>query len=99
MKEERRGDVTQPRRPLSPGDVFHGFARGAFGRDHYNCTKVEAVGPDWIVARDARGNLSFAGGKRDLRFLMAVRDEESCQEEGGCPLGEVEAHLTQLGGS
>jgi hypothetical protein len=98
VRDEVRGDVTQSEKPLSLGDVFHGFARGAFGRDHYNCTKVEAVGPDWIVARDSRGNLSFAGGERDLRFLMRVRDEEPCQEEGGCPLGKSVAPLTRLGG-
>jgi hypothetical protein len=99
VREERGGDVTQSGRPLSLGDVFHGFARGAFGRDHYNCTKVEAAGPDWIVARDSMGNLSFAGGERDLRFLMRVRDEEPCQEQGGCPLGESVPPLTHPGGS
>lgn len=84
-------------RPLAIGDVFHGFARGAFGRDHYECTKVEAVGPDWIVARDADGNLSFACGKRSLMLLMEVRDEEPCKEEGGCPLENM-VQLTNNGG-
>lgn len=33
------------------GDVLHGFCGGWFGGDSYDCSKVEAVGPDWIVAR------------------------------------------------
>lgn len=74
-------------KPLAIGDIFHGFAQGAFGRDHYDCTKVEAAGPDWIVARDADGDLSFASGERSLKHLIMVRDEESvCTKVGGCPL-------------
>lgn len=74
-------------KPLAVGDVVHGFARGAFGRDHYDCTKIEAAGPDWIVARAVDGGLSFASGESDLQFLIHVRDEDSdCKEEGGCPL-------------
>lgn len=84
-------------RPLAVGDVFHGFARGAFGRDHYDCTRVEAVGPDWIVARDAGGHPSFASGERSLRFLMDVRDEEPCPQDDGCPLMEAPAGLTTFG--
>ena len=37
------------------GTVIHGFARGAFGRDSFECRKVEAVGADWIVTRNAAG--------------------------------------------
>ncbi|MEU7066926.1 hypothetical protein [Streptomyces sp. NPDC046161] len=39
----------QPARPLAVGDVIHGFAYGAFGRDHYDCVRIEAVGPGWDV--------------------------------------------------
>lgn len=92
--------TSQPGKPLAVGDVFHGFARGAFGRDHYDCVKIEAVGPDWIVSRDVDGDLTFAAGVRDLRLLMKVRDEEPCPEEkegGTCPLDKL-VQLTERGG-
>lgn len=75
-------------RPLTVGDVIHGYARGGFGRDHYNCTKIEAAGRDWIVARDAEGDLSFASGGWSLRHLIMVRDEDACPEFA-CPVAGV----------
>ncbi len=33
------------------GSVLHGYCGGAFGRDSYNCKRVEAIGADWIVVR------------------------------------------------
>lgn len=90
--------MTSPK-PLALGDVIHGFAQGGFGRDHYDCTKIEAAGPDWIVCRAADGGLSFASGEEDLRFLMRVRDEDAvCEEVGGCPLGKSTQGLTIPGG-
>lgn len=70
--------------PLAPGDVIHGHAHGAFGRDHYHCVRIEAVGPDWIVARDPdetwRGP-SFTSGRRDLELCIRARDEPCPQDE------------------
>ncbi len=74
-------------RPLKIGDVIHGFAQGGFGRDHYDCTKIEAAGRDWIVARDADGDLSFASGERSLKHLIMVRDTDPCPEVR-CPVGK-----------
>lgn len=74
----------QPK-PLAIGDVIHGFAQGGFGRDHYDCTRIEAAGVDWIVARDADGDLSFACGERSLRHLIMVRDTDSCPDDE-CPV-------------
>lgn len=85
--------MPEPRRPLAPGDVIHGFAHGAFGRDHYNCVRIEAVGPDWIVARDDDKDFpgpSFASGRRSLELCQQARDE-GCAE---CPMREVEPPLT-----
>jgi hypothetical protein len=87
----------QERRPLAVGDVIHGFAQGGFGRDHYDCTRIEAAGPDWIVARDKDGDLSFAAGERSLRHLMMVRDTDRCPEEE-CPVGRPATGLTVPGG-
>lgn len=83
--------------PLRIGDVIHGFAQGGFGRDHYDCTKIEAAGPDWIVCRDADGDLSFASGERSLKHLIMVRDTDSCPEDE-CPVGKAAPRLTVPGG-
>ncbi|MEU6342192.1 hypothetical protein ABZ883_14770 [Streptomyces sp. NPDC046977] len=77
-----------PSRPLAVGDVIHGFARGIFGRDHYHCVRVEAVGPDWIVARggsDSEDHPSFATGRRSLGMAIQTRDEP-CDRDDPCPL-------------
>lgn len=80
-------------RPLAPGDVIHGFAHGAFGRDHYHCCRIEAVGPDWIVTRDIDEPdhaPDFASGERSLTLCLSARDKP-CQylsddEPGTCPV-------------
>lgn len=78
--------------PLAVGDVIHGFANGAFGRDHYECTKIEAVGPDWIVTRGDDGGLEFVAGRQSLELCQAnrtpVRDinDDPCCNAGGPPL-------------
>lgn len=48
--------------PLRAGDRLYGFAGGAFGRDSYGPRTVEAVGPDWVIARDDidRAEVAFA---------------------------------------
>lgn len=33
-----------------------GFCGGAFGRDEYGDKRVEAIGRDWVVARDTSTN-------------------------------------------
>jgi len=83
--------------PLKIGDVIHGFAQGAFGRDHYDCVKIEAAGTDWIVARDADGDVSFASGERSLRRLILVRDEGACPKDE-CPVEKGPVGLTVPGG-
>ena len=65
------------------GEVIHGFAGGAFGRDSYECRRVEAVGHDWIVTRNGRGQVEFAAGSRipwrregdDLAYCTLSGDE------------------------
>lgn len=83
-------------KPLGVGDVIHGFAGGLFGRDHYDCVKIEAVGPDWVVARDGHGGLCFASGERDLLSLAEVRDEDACPEGDQCSAGHS-VILTEFG--
>ncbi|ARX81566.1 hypothetical protein SMD44_00964 [Streptomyces alboflavus] len=83
-------------RPLAVGDVIHGFAHGAFGRDHYDCVRIEAVGPDWIVARDPDttwAGPSFTSGRRALELCIGARDEP-CPNDNPCPLADTQPPLT-----
>jgi hypothetical protein len=82
--------------PLAVGDVIHGFAYGAFGRDHYDCVRIEAVGPDWIVARDPSkrwAGPSFTSGRTSLQLCQQARNEP-CTADSPCPLGDSEPPLT-----
>jgi len=91
--------VTAPnRQPLAAGDVIHGFAYGAFGRDHYHCVRIEAVGPDWIVARGDEQwyGPSFTSGQDDLQLCQQARDEP-CPQDDPCPLGVPAPPLTTYG--
>jgi hypothetical protein len=82
MKQEieLRADQSDPR-PLDPGQIIHGFASGAFGRDHYGCCRVESVGPDWVVGRDLESTaLCFTSGRTALLLVIEARDR-------ACPNG------------
>lgn len=58
VAELESGEV--PVRPIQVGDVITGFCGGWFGRDSYGDKHVEAVGSDWVVAREDNGELVFA---------------------------------------
>lgn len=88
-------------RPLAIGDVIHGFAYGAFGRDHYHCVRIEAVGPDWIVAREddrESAGPSFASGEQSLTLCQQARDDGHQTPWGEpprtCPLADAGLSLT-----
>lgn len=83
-------------RPLAVGDVIHGFAHGAFGRDHYDCVRIEAVGPDWIVARIPNrtwASPSFTSGRDSLQLCQQARDED-CPTDTPCLLPDGPALTT-----
>lgn len=63
------------RNPFQLGDVIHGFCGGVFGRDSYNCRRVEAVGSDWIVTRNDRGEVEMTTDLED-----AVRYGNDCMQ-------------------
>lgn len=82
--------------PLTPGDIIHGHVSGAFGRDHYDCVRIEAVGPDWIVARNPREHWtapSFASGRKSLELCQQARDDYDHEGEP-CPFWNEEPRLT-----
>lgn len=45
--------------PLRVGDILYGFCGGFFGRDSYDDKRIEAVGSDWVVARQENGTPVF----------------------------------------
>ena len=47
---------------LIVGAILYGFCNGEFGRDSYDDKRIEAVGVDWVVARNKRGEPEFACG-------------------------------------
>lgn len=70
--------------PLAVGDVIHGFAEGVFGRDHYDCARIEAVGFDWIVCRDvADDSPSFVCGRESL--IICQRNRTPVEDSYGRP--------------
>lgn len=54
---------------LRVGDILIGYCDGAFGRDSYGDKRIEAIGADWVVAREIdSGKVEFACS----RFADAV---------------------------
>lgn len=67
------------------GEVLHGFQGGAFGRDSYECRRIEAVGADWIVTRTltfSQNSVELVTGD-SLQWLQ--RDAECLEHEGWTP--------------
>jgi hypothetical protein len=65
--------------PLRVGDVLYGFCGGYFGRDSYNDKRVEAVGADWVVAREDRyrdSGVVFYGGDPELLTEYRTKPED-----------------------
>lgn len=53
------------------GAVLYGFCGGHFGRDSYRDKRVEAMGADWLVARNDRGQPEFfTGNISDLQEYL-----------------------------
>lgn len=73
--------------PVRVGDVIHGYAFGYFGRDHYDCGRVEAVGADWIVIRSEDGVVSTASDRDAKAFQAEMRRarDEKCDRCSGDP--------------
>lgn len=69
-------DTANPRVRLLPGDILYGFCAGWFGRDSYEMKHVEAVGADWVVARDDTGLIHFASGTDVHDALMEFLQTE-----------------------
>ncbi len=55
------------------GEVIHGLAGGAFGRDSYDCRRVEAIGHDWVVTRNGRGQIECVSGDQIPAHHLGLR--------------------------
>ena len=62
-------------REFRVGMQVHGFAGGVFGRDSYECRRIEAMGSDWVVTRSDTGTPEFASGSESLHWLKDAIDK------------------------
>ena len=54
------------------GTELYGSCNGFFGRDSYRPKRIEALGADWVVVRNKRGEVScatFNSEKEMKRYL------------------------------
>lgn len=77
-----------PDQPLAVGELLHGFCGGLFGRDHYTCSNIEAIGPDWVLVRHRDGGgVHIAVGSDVERRLREFREPPDwptdCCEDAG----------------
>jgi hypothetical protein len=63
---------------LRVGDELIGFCGGHFGSDSYHNKRVEAIGADWVVARDMEnGEIAFyAGNPEDLLEYRIINEKD-----------------------
>ena len=71
--------------PLRIGHVIHGHVNGYFGRDHYDCARIEAIGADWVVARTFEGHAITAAGSGVVAACAVACTEVSYPHTCGCP--------------
>jgi hypothetical protein len=59
--------VSDANAPIRVGDTLYGFCGGSFDRESYDNKRVEAIGADWLVARDEDGYVwLYRGAPEDL---------------------------------
>ena len=61
------------------GTILYGFCNGYFGRDSYEDKRIEAIGADWIVARDEYGHIHMAtfDNTKEMEVKIAEWSKES----------------------
>lgn len=66
------------------GTVLYGFCHGAFGRDSYGDKRVEAIGADWVVAREDNNSVNvYYGSPEQLAYNTVNCECERCREVYG----------------
>lgn len=65
---------------IAVGTVLYGHCGGEFGRDSYTDKRVEAVGADWVVAREIKTDAApiLYWGDPDwlLHYIMPSKELE-----------------------
>jgi hypothetical protein len=69
--------------PIRIGTLLHGYCGGLFGRDNYNDKRVEAIGADWIVARDVYGQVLFAEVKPEDLLEYTIEPPADLRQVNG----------------
>jgi hypothetical protein len=72
--------------PLRIGDLVHGHLFGYFGRDHYDCARVEAIGSDWAIIRTMGGVACAGTGSNVIQELEQARDPTQAGNAHTCGL-------------
>ncbi len=49
--------MTDQMTPIRVGTLLYGYCGGWFGRDSYETKRVEALGADWVVAREVNSHI------------------------------------------
>ncbi len=64
---------------LRVGTLLYGFCGGCFGRDSYDNKRVEAIGVDWVIAReiDSGQVVTYEGSPEDLERYSKLVEEEN----------------------
>ena len=65
---------------LRVGAKLDGYCNGAFGREYFSTYRVEAIGADWVVARNQRGKPFFYEGNPEL-LLPHVVDPSGTEDD------------------
>lgn len=50
-----------PAKPLRVGTLLYGYCGGYFGRGSYGLKRIEAIGADWVVAREGDTPVFYEG--------------------------------------
>lgn len=58
------------------GTVLYGYCRGYLQKAYLDTARVEAVGADWLVARDPEGRVYFAELETDQDWQALLEDSE-----------------------
>jgi hypothetical protein len=75
-------------KPIEVGDVIHGHAGGWFGRDHYSCGRVEAMGSDWLILRTYSGApVATVQTRNPVGMFVALTEARDVFDPNYCSIG------------
>lgn len=63
------------------GLLLYGFCDGYFGHDSYKIKRIEALGVDWVVCRDDKGEPIFAAFDSVAEMNTCVENWSSEKEK------------------